>query len=392
MKTAVIIVAAGRGMRASAGDVPKQYRMLDGETVLATTISRFAENDHIDALLPVIHSDDLQLYKAATAEIDSKLLEPVFGGHTRQASVYAGLLALQKFNPDKVLIHDAARPFVSAQTIDRVILALGEHDGAIPALPVTDTLKKAHEGRINSTVERTDLWRAQTPQGFVYEKILASHQASVDAEKYDFTDDASLAEWHDLDVVIVEGDAANIKLTTEQDFEMAEHLHQGTSGIDMGEIRIGQGFDVHAFEPGDHVVLCGVKIAHTMALCGHSDADVALHALTDALLGAISDGDIGTHFPPSDPQWRNASSDKFLEDAARRISKRNGTLVNVDVTIVCEEPKIGPHRDAMRERIAQILKMDLGRVSVKATTSEGLGFTGRGEGIAAQASALVKLG
>lgn len=392
MKTAAIIVAAGRGVRAGGGDIPKQYRDLAGETVLLRTLGSFVRHSDIDAVLTVIHDDDHALYSSASGAFSSGLLAPVTGGETRQASVYAGLQALQDVKPAHILIHDAARPFPSSGLIGRVTAALASHDGVVPALSVTDTLKKVENGRIVDTIDRGGLWRAQTPQGFAYGKILDAHKAAHAAGRNDFTDDASLAEWHGLDVSIVDGDTENIKLTSIEDFAFAEAMLRQAGGGQMNEMRVGQGFDVHAFDEGDHVVLCGLEIPHDKALSGHSDADVALHALTDALLGAIGDGDIGAHFPPSDPKWRGASSDLFLRDAARRIREREGKIVNVDITILCELPKIGPHREAMRKRTAQILDIAPERVSVKATTTEGLGFTGRGEGIAAQASALVRLG
>jgi 2-C-methyl-D-erythritol 4-phosphate cytidylyltransferase/2-C-methyl-D-erythritol 2,4-cyclodiphosphate synthase len=346
----------------------------------------------VDAILTVIHGEDRSHYETAAAPYAGKLLEPVTGGEMRQDSVRAGLERLDKLKPRNVLIHDAARPFLDAGLIDRVIGALADTEGAVPALAVTDTLKRASEGLIEGTVDRTNLWGVQTPQGFHFEKLLEAHRAAERAGKKDFTDDSSLAEWHGMNVALVEGSPANVKLTTEADFVLAEERLVRSGAALSGECRIGQGFDVHAFADGDHVMLCGFKIPHGQSLAGHSDADVALHALTDALLGAISDGDIGAHFPPGDPKWKGAASDVFLRDAGDRVSARGGRIVNVDVTIICEAPKIGPHRDAMRACIADILQIETERVSVKATTTEHLGFTGRGEGIAAQAMAMVQFG
>ena len=388
METAAVIVAAGRGTRAAGEGVPKQYRLVGGVTLLTRALECFTAHPKIDTLVSVIHADDQAHYFSASAPFTRKLLEPVFGGATRQDSVRAGLQRLKAHSPRNVLIHDAARPFAGAALIGRVIEGLVEHDGAVPALAVTDTLKRATDGRIEGTLDRANLWGVQTPQGFHFEKILAAHRAAAKAGKTDFTDDSALAEWHGLDVALVAGAPANVKLTTREDFALAQERLRGANA----EWRCGQGFDVHAFTNGDHVMLCGVKIPHDKALAGHSDADVGLHALTDAILGAIGDGDIGSHFPPNDPQWRDAASDKFLRDAARRVSALNGRIVNVDVTLICETPKIGPHREVMRARIAEILRIGVDRVSVKATTTERLGFTGRGEGIAAQATAMVQLG
>ena len=298
-----------------------------------------------------------------------------------------GLEALEAHAPDRVLIHDAVRPFVTADIIDRVLDALAHAPGAIAAVPVADTLKQAGPGqRIAATLERAGLWRAQTPQGFRFAEILAAHAAAAAAGKTDLTDDAAVAEWAGLPVALVMGAETNRKLTTAEDLAMAE-----PTGI-VPDVRTGQGFDVHRFAPGDHVWLCGVRIAHTHALEGHSDADVALHALTDALLGAIGAGDIGQHFPDTDPRWKGAASHLFLSEALRLVRAQGGSIGNVDVTILCEAPKIAPHREAMRRRIAEILGLDEARVSVKATTTEGLGFTGRREGIAALATATVVLG
>ncbi len=354
--------------------------------MLSYAVDAFARHPAVGAIQVVIHADDRALYEAALPSAPGKLLPPVLGGFERQASVRSGLAALQATNPDFVLIHDAARPLIDAAVIDRVIAGLSRHAGVIAAKPVRDTLKRAaSDGRIVATVARDGLWRAQTPQAFKFAKILAAHDAAVAAGLTDFTDDAALAEWHGMAVAVVDGSERNIKLTTTEDFALAERLIAATPG----ETRNGTGFDVHRFCDGDHVWLCGVRVPHDKALEGHSDADVGLHALTDALLGAIADGDIGAHFPPSDPKWKGAASHMFLRDAARRVAERGGRIQNVDVTLLCETPKVGPHRDAMRAEISTILGIEIDRVGVKATTPEGLGFTGRREGIAAMASATI---
>lgn len=388
MSIAALIVAAGRGTRAG-GDIPKQYAEIAGAPVLWYTIKAFAAAERVTDIQVVIHPDDAERYGRAVPGDGGKLWPPVPGGATRQASVLAGLEALRGLAPDYVLIHDAARPFVPARCIADVIDALRHHAGAIAAVPVADTLKRASSDRtIAATIDRAGLWAAQTPQGFRFGDILAAHRRAAAEGRADFTDDAAVAEWAGLDVVLVGGDSANIKLTTADDLASAGQRLAPATPL---EPRTGTGFDVHRFAPGSSVWLCGVEIPHSARLDGHSDADVGLHALTDALLGALGDGDIGQHFPPSDPQWKGAASRLFLADAARRVAARGGRIVNVDVTLLCEAPRVGPHRDAMRQAIAAVLGIDTGRVGVKATTTEGLGFTGRREGIAAMASATVLL-
>ena len=388
--TVALIVAAGRGTRAAAvGAGPKQYAMLGGRSVLAAALVPFLDHSGVDRVGVVIHADDRAAYEAAIAGMAThrKLLPPVTGGATRQQSVLAGLDAIAAFMPAAVLIHDAARPFLAPAAVDRVLAALETSPGAIAALPLADTLKQAGpDNRIEATVPRDALWRAQTPQGFRFADILAAHRAAAAAGRFDFTDDAAVAEWHGLPVVLVAGDAANIKLTTAEDLKMAAIAH----ALDkLPDIRTGQGFDVHRFTSGDHVWLCGVKVAHTHGVEAHSDGDVGLHALTDALLGAIADGDIGLHFKNTDPRWRGASSDQFVIDAVRRVRALGAEIMNVDVTVLCEAPKISPHRDAMRARMADILGLPVGRVGLKATTTEQLGFAGRREGLAAMAIATV---
>ena len=388
MRLAALIVAAGRGTRASrSGNRPKQYVALAGVPVLRRTLDGLLTHPGIDLVQVVIHADDRPQYEGAVAGLAKPPLPPVTGGETRQASVLAGLETLAEHAVDAVLVHDAARPFVDRALVERVVRALGPAHGAIPALRLTDTLKlSTPDDVIDGTLARERLWRAQTPQGFPFAAILAAHRAAAAAGRGDFTDDAAVAEWQGLRVSLVEGSERNRKLTTAEDIDMAERELAATA---LPDVRTGTGFDVHRFADGDHVWLGGVRIPHSHRLDGHSDADVALHALTDALLGAIGDGDIGQHFPPSDSRWKGAASRIFLEDAARRVRARGGRIGNVDLTILCEAPRIGPHREAMRQAIAGMLGIDVARVGVKATTTEGLGFTGRREGIAAMAAATV---
>ena len=390
MKIAALIVAAGRGTRAG-GEVPKQYALVGGAPVLWHTVKAFRQIDKITDVLVVIHPSDQAAYGTCFSPALEKLRPPVSGGATRQASVLAGLEALVSNKPDYVLIHDAARPFISHDTIMRVIDALLTNPGAIAAVPLADTLKRADSsGLVSATLDRTGLWRAQTPQGFRFDAILKAHRDAAAAGIHDFTDDAAVAEWAGLDVALVEDSPSNIKLTTAEDIAAADRRLRSVMH-ETYETRTGTGFDVHKFCEGDHVWLGGVKIPHTHMLDGHSDADVVLHALTDALLGAIGDGDIGQHFPPSDSKWKGAASRLFLEDAARRVRERGGKIVNVDVTVLAEAPKIGQHRAAMQAAVAAALGLTPDRIGVKATTTEGLGFTGRREGIAAMASATIML-
>ncbi|CAA7617526.1 Bifunctional enzyme IspD/IspF (Includes: 2-C-methyl-D-erythritol 4-phosphate cytidylyltransferase; 2-C-methyl-D-erythritol 2,4-cyclodiphosphate synthase) [Candidatus Terasakiella magnetica] len=380
-KNVVLVVAAGRGRR-FGGDLPKQYHDLAGRMVLRHTLAAFATNPEIAAVRAVIHPDDRQLYDIVADGLP--LLEPVYGGATRQDSVRLGLESLRDLGADTVLIHDGARPFVDAGTVGRVIAALASHPAALPVVAVADTLKRGDGGFVSDTVDRSNLFRAQTPQGFRYADILAAHQAVIGEE---LTDDAAVAEHAGQSVALVAGAEDNFKITSAADLARARRQFEGP-----GEVRTGTGYDVHKFaERGDGVWLCGLLVPHDTGLEGHSDADVALHALTDAVLGGIAAGDIGHHFPPSDMRWKGASSDRFLAHAASLVAAKGGRLVNVDVTIICERPKVGPHRAAMAARVAEILGISQDRVSVKATTTEGLGFTGRREGIAAQALASVWL-
>ncbi len=382
--TVALIVAAGRGTR-FGGERPKQYLTLAGHPVLRYSLAAFAGHPEISAVRAVIHPDDRDSYDEAAQGLD--LLDPVPGGASRQDSARLGLESLEAAAPDKVLIHDGARPFVPEALISRVVSTLEQAPGALPALPVTDTLKRGSEGLVGETVPRAGLWRAQTPQGFRYQAILEAHRAVAAAGGADYTDDAAIAEQAGLAVQLVEGAGENLKVTTPEDLEQAARRLAGRPE----ELRTGFGFDVHRFGPGDRVWLCGVAVPHDASLLGHSDADVGLHALTDALLGALAAGDIGDHFPPSDPRWAGAASDQFLAHAGGLVAARGGRIVNCDVTLICERPKVGPHRAAMVARVAAILGLEPERVSVKATTTEQLGFTGRREGIAAQATATVAL-
>ena len=379
--TCALIVAAGRGTR-FGGDLPKQYLPLGGATVLRHAVNAFAAHPRIAGVLVAIRPEDRALFDRAVAGLS--VLPPVPGGAERQDSVRLGLEALAAHKPERVLIHDGARPFPDAALIGRVIEGLDEAPAAIPALPLGDTVKRVVNGHIVETVDRSQLWRAQTPQGFHFDAILAAHRQMTG---HVLTDDAAVAEAAGLMPLIVAGSEENLKVTTADDLAAAERLLAAR----QSDVRVGQGFDVHPFGPGDHVMVCGVAIPHEVAPVGHSDADVGLHALTDAVLGAIGAGDIGMHFPPSDPRWRGASSDRFLAYAATLVRDRGGAIAAVDITIICERPKIAPYRDRMIERLAEILEISPGRVSVKATTTERLGFTGRGEGIAAQAVATVRL-
>jgi 2-C-methyl-D-erythritol 4-phosphate cytidylyltransferase / 2-C-methyl-D-erythritol 2,4-cyclodiphosphate synthase len=383
---AAVIVAAGRGQRAGS-EVPKQYRNIAGEAVIRPTLRAFLGHPQIGAVQPVIHPDDKDLFRAATAGL-KELLPPVWGGPTRQASVRAGLEALHPTSPDIVLIHDAARPFLTGALISRAIAAAKEHGATVPAVAIADTVKKIDEHEVvTETLDRSRLRIVQTPQAFAFGLIIDSHRRAAAAGREDFPDDAALAEWAGHRVTVFAGEATNVKLTTNDDIARAEALRMAA----LADVRTGNGFDVHAFTDGDHVMLAGVRIPHSRGLTGHSDADVALHALVDAILGALAEGDIGVHFPPSDPQWRGVSSDRFLAFACERVRARSGMIAHLDVTIVCEAPRVSPHRDAMRARIAAISGIAVGRVAIKATTSERLGFTGRGEGIVAMATATVRL-
>jgi len=394
MQVAALIVAAGRGTRV-AGPVPKQYRRIGGRYVLSRTLEPFLAHPAIGAVQAVIHADDGEAFREVTSQLADdltpKLLPPVPGRAMRQQSVLEGLLALAQTRPapDLVLIHDGARPFIRPALIDLAIEHGRRSGAALPGVGVTDTITLLDsDGEFRETLDRAALRAIQTPQAFEFSSFLDAHRRAA-AEGLDhFTDDGAVARWAGLPTAIFEGDVDNIKLTREADLAEAERR----LNPDLRYVtRIGTGFDVHAFGPGDHVWLGGVRIEAAQGVVAHSDGDVVLHALTDALLGAIADGDIGTHFPPSDPQWRGASSDRFLAFAAERIRAGGGVIDNLDVTVLCETPRIGPHREAIRARIGAIAGLEPGAVSIKATTTERLGFIGRAEGIAAQAAVTVRV-
>ena len=380
---AALVLAGGSGSR-FGGETPKQYLSLGGRSVLRRSAEAFLRHPAVDHVRVVIRPEDRPLYDAAFAGLD--LPPPASGGATRQDSARLGLESLASLSPERVLIHDGARPFVGAGLIDRALAALDRVPAAVPALPLSDTIKRAAAdgASVAATIDRSGLWRAQTPQAFRYADILGAHRAAAGAA---LTDDAMVAEHAGLSVALVMGSEDNVKITSREDLARAER----TLAEALAITRVGTGFDVHRFCDGDHVMLCGVRVPHDHGLEGHSDADAGLHALTDAILGAIGESDIGAHFPPTDPKWRAAPSDIFLRHAAELVAAKGGEIANVDLTLICERPKIAPHRDAMRQRVAAILVLPLAAVGVKATTTEGLGFTGRREGIAAQAIAAVRL-
>ncbi|HEX2020393.1 MAG TPA: bifunctional 2-C-methyl-D-erythritol 4-phosphate cytidylyltransferase/2-C-methyl-D-erythritol 2,4-cyclodiphosphate synthase [Aurantimonas sp.] len=385
-----LVVAAGRGERAGQSvEGPKQYRRIGGVPVLRRTVDLFLDHSGVRRVAVVVHKEDKELLARALKKRLAEVLL-VEGGPTRQESVRRGLEALAGEAPSVVLIHDGVRPFADPALIDRTIAAVDAATGAIAAIPVADTLKRiGSDGTIAATVARRDLFAAQTPQAFPFEAILAAHAAAA-ATDGEFTDDASVAEWAGMTVRLVDGSVDNVKLTTARDIALAdERLNRTTTMID---VRTGNGYDVHRLTAGDHVTLCGVAIPHDGALDGHSDADVGLHALTDALLATCGAGDIGDHFPPSDPQWRGAASHIFVEKAVAIVREKGGRVMNADISLICEAPKIAAHREAMRQAVAAMTGLELERVSVKATTNEAIGFVGRREGIAAIATASVAYG
>ncbi|MGD0639376.1 MAG: bifunctional 2-C-methyl-D-erythritol 4-phosphate cytidylyltransferase/2-C-methyl-D-erythritol 2,4-cyclodiphosphate synthase [Roseiarcus sp.] len=390
-RVSLIVVAAGRGARLGAA-TPKQYLACAGKPLLAHALEALAAAHEFCAATVVIHPDDRQAYEAALGFLSpaaaSRFGPPAFGGASRQQSVLAGLEAQSAAAPDLVLIHDGARIFPSRALVARAIEAAELHGAAIPAIPLSDTIKQVDAtGRILASPDRASLRAVQTPQAFRFDWILEAHRRAAREGVGDLTDDGAVAAWAGHATYVFDGDPENGKVTTMQDLRAAEARLMSAAS----DIRVGQGFDVHAFAPGDGVWLGGVHIAHDHALSGHSDADVALHALADALYGALGEGDIGAHFPPSDPRWRGAASSIFLGDATARVRARGGVIAHLDVTVICEAPKIGPHREAMRARIAEIAAIAIDRVGVKATTTESLGFTGRREGIACLASATIRL-
>jgi 2-C-methyl-D-erythritol 4-phosphate cytidylyltransferase/2-C-methyl-D-erythritol 2,4-cyclodiphosphate synthase len=387
-KAAVVIVAAGRGERAGTAEGPKQYRSIGGSPVVSRTIQAFLGHPRIGRVIVAIHPDDDELFRTSISGFEDDRITAIHGGATRQESTRLALRALRDDAPSMVLIHDAVRPFVDPGLIDRTIDAIDERQGALPAMQVADTLKRINgEGNVGETVPRAGLHAAQTPQGFPYWPILAAHEKAFQLGKHDFTDDAAVAEWAKIPVRIVTGSPDNMKLTWARDMVVADQRFGGR--LAFPDVRTGNGYDVHSFEPGDYVTLCGVKIPHNKKLSGHSDADVGLHALTDALLATCGAGDIGTHFPPSDAKWKGAASRLFVEHAAGIVRSSGGRIANADITLICEAPRIAPHREAMVEAIASMLKISAERISIKATTNERLGFIGREEGIAAIATASV---
>ncbi len=388
MKLGIVIVAAGRGERAgSPEEGPKQYRPIGGKAVIEHTLSTFLGWADTSPIVVVIHEDDAALLSPILDRLNAgERIVTVTGGATRQQSVLAGLEALASQDLTHVMIQDAVRPFVALDMLERIVaLHRAGAVGVLPALPVTDTLKRGAGDLVVETVSRQGLYAAQTPQSFGFGEILAAHRAAAASGKTDFTDDASIAEWAGLAVTLTEGSVDNVKLTLKRDIAMADEKLSHA----MPDVRTGNGYDVHQLEPGDGVTLCGVFIEHDQKLKGHSDADVALHALTDALLATCGAGDIGDHFPPSDPQWKGAASRIFLEHAAKVVRDNGGTIMNADVSLIAEAPRIGPHRQAMREALSDMLGIALERCSVKATTNETIGFVGRREGIAAIATATV---
>jgi 2-C-methyl-D-erythritol 4-phosphate cytidylyltransferase/2-C-methyl-D-erythritol 2,4-cyclodiphosphate synthase len=379
-----LIVSAGRGHR-FGGEIPKQYLKLGGRTLLARSIEILQSHQRIGQIRTVIHPDDLKLYTESTLGIN--VLAPVNGGAERQDSVRLGLESFQYLKPKNILIHDAVRPFTDLGIIDRLLTALDQGEaGVIPAILVTDTLKRSTNRVITDTVDRTDLWRSQTPQAFDYVTILEAHKAAI---KQAHTDDSAIAEANGHKISIIEGSENNFKITTMEDLARGEQFLAQSQKQNI--TRVGTGFDVHRFITGRSVILCGIEIPFEKSLEGHSDADVAMHAITDALLGAVGAGDIGLLFPPTEPQWKDVSSDVFLRRAGKEVSDRGGRIENIDLTIICEEPKIGQYRDQMRKYISNILCISIDQVSIKGTTTEQLGFTGRREGIAAQAATAVTI-
>lgn len=389
-KIVALITACGRGNRFNRGEgVPKQYMPLAGKPLLYHSIFAFLNHPQITDVICVIHPDDAALYEETVIGLD--LLNPVFGGDTRQASIRIGLEALREYNPSKVLIHDGVRPFVSKRIINGILEKLQTHPAVIPAIAVEDTLKKFGDGKIEWTLERDNLWRAQTPQGFLYQDILNSHIAFKDLH---FTDDSALNEYAGIPVAIVYGSQNNFKITSEEDYERAKKMVSFLINEVSEETRIGNGFDVHAFREkkegeNNFIRLGGIDIEFDKKIEAHSDGDVAIHAAIDAILGAIGEGDIGQHFPPSEAKWRDVDSREMLKIIAQLLKKKSAKLINLDITIIGEKPRISKYKEAMKESLAQVLEVSKNRINVKATTTEGLGFLGRGEGLASQASASV---
>ncbi|WP_197721530.1 bifunctional 2-C-methyl-D-erythritol 4-phosphate cytidylyltransferase/2-C-methyl-D-erythritol 2,4-cyclodiphosphate synthase [Bartonella vinsonii] len=389
MSIAAIILAAGRGERAGAPQkIPKQYRLLGQEPVICHTVRCFVQHPAITIIILVIHPEDHKICERTIIEFKEHLII-VEGGDTRQVSTLRGLHALKEFKPQYVHIHDGARPFITNQLLDKIHSTVNLQEGVLPVLPIPDTLKRVNsEHYVLETIPRTHLYSAQTPQCFPFESILAAHEKAKQACKKEFTDDSAIAEWSGIPMRTILGDPNNMKITWYEDFDTA-HLYLQKKMQIFPDLRTGNGYDVHSFEEGDSLTLCGIEIPFHKKLNGHSDADVALHALTDALLATQGAGDIGTHFPPSDPKWKSASSEIFLRHALDIVKQAGGRIANIDITLIAEEPKIGLYRHTMIENLMRILTISSDRISIKATTNEKLGFIGRGEGIAAFATASV---
>ncbi len=390
-KTVALITTSGRGSRMGFDGIPKQYLPLAGVAILRHSVLAFLNHPKIDDVMCIIHPDDVALYEQAVLGFD--LLNPVFGGETRQISVRKGLEALKEYNPTKVLIHDAVRPFVSKQIISGILEKLETHPAVIPAIAVEDTIKKYGDGKIEWTLERQDLWRAQTPQGFIYEDILNAHMAF---KELNFTDDAALNEYAGIPVAIVPGSQNNFKITTQEDYERAKNLAAFLNERVKTESRVGMGYDVHAFrkrnkDENKFIRLGGADVEFDKKIEAHSDGDVALHALMDAMLGAIGEGDIGEHFSPKDSKWKNADSLEMLKIVNNLVKKKGGNITNLDLTIICEKPKISKFKEQMRDKISKTLNIHKARINIKATTTEKLGFLGRGEAIAAQAITSIEM-
>ena len=388
MTVAAVIVAGGSGLRVG-GEIPKQYQLIGGKPVIWWTLKAFIEHPAISFVQCVIGAGHEAMFKAATQGLG--LIAAVNGGSTRQESCRIGVEACVSAKPTKVLVHDAARPFISPELISEVIAELEHANAVIPGLPVADTMKFAPGGVITKTVDRSAMWFVQTPQGFSFPKILDAHRKAAREEQNGLTDDAAVAEFAGMEVRIVSGEQRNKKLTTKADVEAANAELNMRLFVDRPDVRVGQGIDFHVFEKGKFVTLCGIEVPHSHKLKGHSDADVAIHALTDSILGAIGEGDIGTHFPPSDMQWKNAASSIFLSKAMSLLMARGGVVANVDITILAEAPKISPHIAAMKAALAPLLQISVDRIAVKATTTEKMGSIGRKEGMAAYATATVRL-
>ena len=389
-KIVALITACGRGNRFNRGEgIPKQYLPLAGIPMLRHSIMAFLNHPQVSDVLCVIHPDDIELYEQSTIGLD--LLNPVFGGETRQSSIRIGLEELIDYKPNKVLIHDGVRPFVSKRIINGILEKLESHPAVIPAIAVEDTIKKIGDGKIEWTLERENLWRAQTPQGFLYQDILNSHIAFKDLN---FTDDSALNEYAGIPVAIVPGSQNNFKITTEEDYDRAKHMIPFLIDDYREETRSGIGFDVHGFrkienDENNFIRLCGTEIEFDKKILAHSDGDVGIHALIDALLGAIGQGDIGEHFPPSEQKWKNCDSREMLKKVYELIQKFSASILNIDLTIICEKPKILKYKNKMKEELSAILGISTQRINIKATTTEKLGFIGREEGIACQAIATV---